>query len=91
MKNKYYVIINGSDFSHWYATLKRLDKAKRLALEIARSGCYFLEMSNILSDDLILNRITIDVYDSNDDLKYSKVLSKKLRNYLLKQKEGDKK
>jgi hypothetical protein len=88
MNNRYYVIINGSDFSHWYATLKRLEKAKRLALEIARGGCYFLEVSSILTDDLKFNRITVDVYDNNDNLRFSKTLSKRLRDYLLKQKKG---
>jgi len=78
MKNKYSILINGSDFAHSWADVATLSEAKKLASEIAKIGCFWLNDVELLSDDLIHNRITIDVYCA-DDLKFTIKLSKRLR------------
>ena len=83
MKKQYLIIINGSDFSHSWGEVTTVREARKLASEIARSGCSWLFDVKLLSADLIRGRITIDVY-SGDELRVSKKLTKELRKELLK-------
>jgi hypothetical protein len=84
MKKQYSIIISGSDFSHWWGDVDTLKEAKKLASEISQIGCFWLEDAKISSDDIIHNRVTIDVY-RGDDVVYSKQLIKRFRKELLEQ------
>jgi hypothetical protein len=84
MKKEYSIIINGSDFSHWWGDATTLKEAKKLTNEISKIGCFWLLDEKLNSDDLIYNCITIDVY-CGDEVVYSKTLTKKFRKELLEQ------
>jgi siroheme synthase (precorrin-2 oxidase/ferrochelatase) len=88
---RYCVDIDTSFGIHNYSEHNDLKSALKDARELVKIGCSWLEGDKRLYWDLKEENIWINVYDNQkEDFVYSKKISKKLRNYLLKKIEKGK-
>ena len=78
--NKYSIVINSDNFSHTFGIFETLKEARRLASEIVKIGCFWLESVRLSESEI--KGITINIY-KDDKVYFSKTLRKSYQKYLI--------
>jgi hypothetical protein len=78
--DKYSIIISADNWDYEWGSFTTLKEAKKLASEIVKIGCFWLEGKGLSKDEI--RSITINIY-KDDKVYYSKKLEKSYQDYLI--------